>query len=254
MLLLAIPAPVSAAGELFTLAGTGTAGQVREGGAASRAGLGTYAEVAPLPDGGFLVGDADTVWRVDAQARIRTVAKSKFFITGLAALPGGGFLVADEDDRSILMIDPHGAIRTVAGGGTSRANGVPATRARLGFPLGVAALPGDGFVIADAGEDPDEDDDGALVGGTIRRVGPDGRISIVAGTGEQFEFNADLHGQPATTVQITPSGVAVTPDGGLLIATTTPAAWIAWRPAGRSRRRRARSSRPPSRRSRTAAS
>ncbi len=220
-LLLANPAPAAAAGEIFTLAGTGTAGPVRNGGAASLAGLGTYAEIAPLPAGGFLAGDSYTVWRVDPQGRIHTVAgpghgKSRFFIGGLAALPGGGVLVVDEDHRTIRMIDPHGVITTVAGGGSSRANGIPATRARLGFPLDVAALPGGGFVFTDAGEDPEADD--ALVGGTVRRVGPDGRISIVAGTGEEFEFNADLHGQPATTVQITPSAVAVTPDGGLLIA------------------------------------
>src|SRR4051794_7301272 len=232
-LLVASPAPAHAAGEIYTLAGTGTEGPVREGGAAVRAGIGTFAVVAPLPEGGFLVGDGDTVWRVDAQGRIDTVAghgrrrtrgdggparKASFFVADVAALPGGGFLVVDQDHRCIRMVDPHGIITTVAGGGSSRTNGIPATRARLGFPLDVEALPGGGFVFTDVGEDPDDEDDDAIVGGTIRRVGPDGRISVVAGTGEELDFNPELNGQPATTVPISPSGVAVTPDGGLLIA------------------------------------
>jgi len=139
-------------------------------------------------------------------------------VADVAALPGGGFLVVDQDHRCIRMVDPHGIITTVAGGGSSRANGIPATRARLGFPLDVEALPGGGFVFTDVGEDPDDEDDDAIVGGTIRRVGPDGRISVVAGTGQKADFNPELNGQPATTVPISPSGVAVTPDGGLLIA------------------------------------
>ena len=44
---------------------------VPEGGSAIRAGIGSDASVAALPGGGFLVGDAGTVLRVDAQGRIQ---------------------------------------------------------------------------------------------------------------------------------------------------------------------------------------
>jgi hypothetical protein len=93
----------------------------------------------------------------------------------------------------------------VAGNGTRgfSGDGGPATAAEIFDPNGLAVLPDGGFLIAD----------GDYV---VRRVFPDGTITTVAGTGVQG-FSGD--GGPATAAQLNlPYSVAVTPDGGFLIA------------------------------------
>ena len=220
-LLLLVPcATAQAAGEVYTVAGTGTAARVLDGDPATRAGLLQGATVAPLPGGGFLVGSGPSILRVDPQGVIRKVAgsiQSGFSGDGgpalraeltageLAPLPGGGFLFVDPFADRVRMVDPSGVITTVAGGGTSRADGVPATQARLTNPNDVAAAPGGGFVVA-------------LEGKLVRRVGPDGRIATIAGDGTEALDPVDLHGQPATSVGLSVSGIDVAADGGVLIA------------------------------------
>jgi len=83
-------------------------------------------------------------------------------------------------------------------------DGGPAVQALLNHPRGMAALPGGGFLIADAFAD------------VVRRVGPDGIISTVAGTGTRGYGGDD---GPATRAQLAlPHAVAVIPGGGFLIA------------------------------------
>jgi hypothetical protein len=101
---------------------------------------------------------------------------------------------------------PDGTIRTVAGTGLygDSGDGGPATAAQIKDPLGLAALPDGGFLIADGGA------------GRIRRVSATGIITTVAGNGTRG-FSGD--GGPATAAEIfDPNGVAVMPDGGFLIA------------------------------------
>jgi glucose/arabinose dehydrogenase len=83
-------------------------------------------------------------------------------------------------------------------------DGGPATAANLQAPLGVAALPDGGFLIADA------------AAARVRRVSATGIITTVAGNGTRG-FSGD--GGSATAAQIfDPNGLAVMPDGGFLIA------------------------------------
>jgi hypothetical protein len=213
---LALAAPASAhADELFTVAGGGSA-EPHIGLPATLAELPPDVAVAALPAGGFLVGADSRVWRVDAQGTLRLAAGSgRLGFTGdggpatlaeidvddLAVLPGGGFLILDENDQRVRMVDANGIITTVAGGGTSTASGIPATQAALDVPNHLAVLPGGGFVIGD-----DFD--------LVREVGPDGLIRTIAGGGE----DEDVHGQPATAVDLDVSDVAAEPDGGVLVA------------------------------------
>jgi len=190
---------------IFTLAGTGTAGTVRDNTLAVRANLPADASVAPLPDGTFLVGAGDAVHRVDARGTLRTVVRGTH-VSGLAALPGGGFLIADGEKGKVLLVDGSGRMTTVAGGGKSRADGVPATQAALGQISAVAPVPGGGFVIGDGGI------------GLVRRVEPDGVIRTIAGNGETESEVPALTGQPATSVALNVSDVAVTPGGDVLVA------------------------------------
>src|SRR5262249_41168759 len=127
---------------------------------------------------------------------------------GVAAASDGGFLIADLGSQRIRRVAPDGTITTVAGTGTRGfgGDGGAATSALLANPSGVAILPGGGFLISDTSNH------------RVRRVGPDGSISTVAGSGTAG-FSGD--GGSATSARLSsPAGVGVTRTGGILIADT----------------------------------
>jgi len=222
----AFPQEASAAGTgtISTIAGSDSFGDFTgDGGPAPAAALNEPLGVAVMPDGGYLIADAgnDRVRRVFADGTIRTVAGTGWFgdsgdggpataasfkdPIGVAVLPDGSFLIADAGAGRVRRVSPTGIITTVAGNGTRgfSGDGGPATAAEIFDPNGLAGLPDGGFLIAD----------GDYV---VRRVFPDGTITTVAGTGVPG-FSGD--GGPATAAQLNvPYSVAVTPDGGFLIA------------------------------------
>ena len=94
-------------------------------------------------------------------------------------------------------------ITTVAGNGERdfSGDGGPATAAKLSDPFSVAVGPDGSVYVTDTGNS------------RIRRVGPDGIITTVAGNGRSG-FSGD--GGPAVAAQLAgPNGVAVGPDGSL---------------------------------------
>jgi hypothetical protein len=100
----------------------------------------------------------------------------------------------------------EGTIVTVAGTGVDGhdGDGGPATAAAIDHPRGIAALPGGGFVFAEP------------FANTVRRVGPDGTITTIAGTGTAG-FSGD--GGPATHAEFRGvHGVGLLPDGGFVLA------------------------------------
>src|SRR5215510_11081933 len=102
-----------------------------------------------------------------------------------------------------------GVITRVAGrtgtDGNSGDNG-PATEAELNLPFGVAVTADGGFLIADQGNS------------VVRKVSSAGVITRVAGTGTAG--NSGDNG-PATDADLNfPGAVAVSADGGFLIADT----------------------------------
>jgi len=99
-----------------------------------------------------------------------------------------------------------GVIIRVAGTGTPGNSGDdgPATDAQLNRPFGVAVTADGGFLFADA------------FNNVVRQVSSADVISRVAGTGAVGNAGDD---GPATDAQLhQPVGVAVTADGGFLIA------------------------------------
>ncbi len=72
---------------------------------------------------------------------------------GVSPAPDGGYLIADTGNERIRRVAPGGAIGTVAGTGSGgfSGDGGPAAMAELSEPTAVAAAPGGGFLIADAG-------------------------------------------------------------------------------------------------------
>jgi sugar lactone lactonase YvrE len=214
-------------GVIRTLAGIGAAGNSGDGGRATDAELNRPGAVAMMADGGFLIADTvnHQVRRVLPDGAIVHVAgtgtpgksgnggpaaiAALYFPSDLAVMADGGFLIADSGNHAVRRVAPDGVITLVAGiigtAGNSGDDGL-ATDAKLNRPNGVAVMADGGFLIADT------------LNHEVRRVSPAGVITRVAGTGTVGNSGDD---GPATNAQLNnPSGVAVTADGGFLIADT----------------------------------
>jgi hypothetical protein len=194
--------------------------------------------VAPTADGGFLIAHTwnNRVRRVAPDGTITTAAGSGVHQgdqleglgdggpaaaasldgpSGVATMPDAGFVIADTGNHRIRRVSPNGTISTVAGTdqGFSGDGGL-ATKGRLASPRGVAVGPGGYVLIADSLND------------RVRRVGRDGRISTVAGSGTHMYSGTVLladalrwDGEPAAAAILdAPTGLAVTPEHGLFAA------------------------------------
>ena len=126
--------------------------------------------------------------------------------SGVAVTADGGFLIADTGNNVVRKV-AAGVITRVAGTYSTGSAGDdgPAAEAQLNRPEAVAVTADGGFLIADAGNN------------VVRAVSAAGVITRVAGTyGPAGDAGDD---GPATLAQLNrPSGVAVTADGGFLIA------------------------------------
>jgi hypothetical protein len=215
---------VSATGTITRVAGTGTQGRSGDDGPATSAQLKSPEAVAVTPDGGFLIADSgnSVVRKVSPTGTISRIAGTGISgnsgddgpateaqlrsPTSVAVTPDGGFLIADANARVVRKVSPSGIISRVAGTGVSGKGGDdgPATEAQLEGPSAVAVTPDGGFLIADS------------MAFVVRKVSSAGIISRVAGTGSPGYTGDD---GPATEAQLgSPVAVAVTPDGGFLIA------------------------------------
>lgn len=212
-------------GIVRTIAGrAGRAGRGGDGGPASGARLDRPSGAVSTPGGTLVVDTAnDRIRLIDGKGVIRAVAGTESSgysgdggpataarlrePTGISLVPGGGFLIADAGNNVVRRVFPDGRIATVAGIGRSgyAGDGGLATAARLSRPFAVAAMPDGGFVVADNGNQ------------RIRRVGPDGTISTIAGTGTRG-YSGD--GGPATGAELAdPRGLAVL-AGAIFVADT----------------------------------
>jgi hypothetical protein len=221
MLMLCAAAAAGSAGDINTVAGTGTPGGVGDGGPAAVAELQTPTNVSATPDGGYLIVDQGNskVRRVAPDGTITTVAGN-----GTAGFSGDGgpatsaqlnapnaavmrangdILIADSNNHRVRLVS-GGSIMTVVGDGTATfgGDGGPASAAKVRFPVGLAVTSDGGYLIADNDNH------------RIRQVDAGGNIATVAGTGTPG-YNGD--GIAATSAQLNnPSGVAVMPDGGFV--------------------------------------
>lgn len=220
---------VTSGGTALTLAGDGSTptvpvpGAGGDGGPAEDAQISAPHDVAVLGDGAVLVTDTGThrIRRISPGGVITTVAGATPVAglagdggpalaarlntpTAIAPTADGGFLIADTGNHRIRRVGPDGVITTVAGTGPGLGgDGGPATAAQLRGPTAVTALPDGGFLIGDTGN------------GRVRRVGPNGVITTVAGRG--FGFAGD-GGPPSGTALSAPGDVLPLSNGGLLIA------------------------------------
>jgi sugar lactone lactonase YvrE len=210
-------------------------GDAGDGGPADLALLNWCAGLALAPDGALYIADAGNhrVRRVAPDGTIATVAGcgQRGFAgdgglairallarpEGVAVGPDGALYIADTCNDRVRRVGLDGVIATVAGAGDRRlaldgeevverfgGDGGPATAARLNWPSDVAVGPDDSLYIADT------------YNGRIRRVGPVGVITTVAGGGAPGALG---DGGPAEEAWLfLPHGVAVASDGALLVA------------------------------------
>lgn len=119
---------------------------------------------------------------------------------GLAVDRSGNVFIAD-DRGQVRRVNSAGVITTVAGGGNSFAEDIPATQAKLPRATGVALDAVGNLYVAYSTPD----------GVVVRQVGTDGRIRTV--------FQSGTQPQTAGNVQHRPS-VALDPQGRLIITDT----------------------------------
>ncbi len=124
---------------------------------------------------------------------------------GVATGPDGSIFIADGFNKRIRKISPNGIITTIAGNpaGNELDNG-PAKLIKIGMPMSIALGPDGSIYFAEDARH------------RIRKIDPEGSISVVAGTGS-YGLSGD--GGPAKLAQLNaPGDIALAPDGSIYIA------------------------------------
>lgn len=215
---------VNAAGVIQTVAGTGTPTSTGDGGPATAATFNQPLGVAAGPGGVIYVSDSlsHRVRRIDPDGTILTVAGTGvggyggdggpgveaqlFYPAGLAVDTAGNLYIADQGNHRIRRLSPDGALARFAGTGEPGygGSGGLAISAKLRDPYGLAFDAAGNLYVAELGNH------------RVRRIGTDGIIHDVAGTGESG-FSGD--GGVATQARLNhPQGVAADAAGNLYIA------------------------------------
>jgi uncharacterized protein (TIGR03437 family) len=216
---------ISTAGVLNAYAGTGTPSYSGDGGPAAAAQLNAAAGVAVDSQGTLYIADTlNQRLRAVVNLTISTVTGTG--VPGFAGEnvspagaqvnnPGGAVVdpigriyLADTGNSRVRRIDPGGNISTVAGNGNAAyyGDGGPARLAGINMPEGLALDSGGSLYLADT------------LDNAVRKVGQDGTIVTVAGTGTAA-FSGD--GGPAVKAALNhPQGVAVDSAGNVYIADT----------------------------------
>jgi uncharacterized protein (TIGR03437 family) len=117
----------------------------------------------------------------------------------------GNIFIADDGNDRIREINPAGTIQTIAGNGLFHfsGDGGPATSATLDFPVGVIGDSSGNLYVAEG------------IASRIRRIAPDGTISVYAGKGG-LGYSGD-NGPAVSAALNAPMYMTFAPDGSLLV-------------------------------------
>jgi sugar lactone lactonase YvrE len=217
---------VNRAGTITTIAGTGIPGSSGDGGPAISAQLWLPMGVALDIEANLYIADTQNnrVRKVDRGGTITTIAGTGQWglsgdggpatsaqlrlTTGVAVDGRGNIYIADFENDRVRKVDRGGTITTIAGtdGGFS-GDGGPAVSARLWRPDAVAVDIQRNVYIADRYNQ------------RVRKVGPSGTITTIAGTGKPGVGGFSGDGGRATAAYLSfPAGVAVDERGNVYIA------------------------------------
>jgi sugar lactone lactonase YvrE len=166
-----------------------------------------FLEVWRVESGGFIT----LVWRSSARTNGgESTLAPNLPVGGLAVATDGTLYIADRAANLVWKLAVDGALSAYAGTGQAGfddGDETAATSARLHWPIGLALDKQGNLYIADAGNN------------RIRKVDARGRITTVAGSG-RYEGNSGDGGQAVEARLSFPFGVAVGPDGSIVIADT----------------------------------
>src|SRR5438105_474254 len=215
---------VVSAGTISTYAGTGRS-TTGDGGPASQATVAVPSKVAFDSKGNYYFAELahHQVRKVDTNGIITTVAgKGTGGFSGdggpatqaelweprnVAVDPSDNLLIADSRNARIRRVDHNGIITTIAGGGSTWADNVPATQTALAYPWGLAFDHLGRLYIAEP-----------YNAAVVRRIDADGIIHVVAGGNTS---NDPGDGSLATNAYIGRiEGIALDADDNLYIADT----------------------------------
>jgi sugar lactone lactonase YvrE len=176
--------------------------------------------VAVAADGAAFVtdaGDSHRLRRIGVDGHVSTLAgggrglvdgrgpQARFATPSALAIDASGVLyVADTGNHAIRRVTPDGQVTTLAGDGIAGDLDGPAGSARFNAPVGVAVDTRGRVIVADTYND------------RIRAISPDGQVTTLAGGTEP----GYVDGGPLAARFDTPCGVAVAPDGRVLVADT----------------------------------
>ena len=159
-------------------------------------------DAAPFAGGGGRAG---------TRAEGRPAAEATLYGAAPAALgPDGSVALVEQDLHAVRVVRPNGTVATVAGNAGAlfwrsgfAGDGRPARTALLDGPRGVAYAPDGTLYVADT------------LNNRVRRVGRDGVITTIAGTGERAESGDD---GPANRAALRdPARLAVADDGAIWV-------------------------------------
>ncbi len=175
--------------------------------------------IVALDDGTLVVsdaGDSHRIRRIAPDGTVTTVAGGgPGFVDGRGAAarfrtpsaiamgPDGALYVADTGNNAIRRVTLDGEVTTVAGDGIAGDADGPVRDARFNAPVGVTVDGAGRIVVADTYND------------RIRMILPGDRVLTIAGEGA-----GHVDGARSIARFDTPCGVAVDPDGRILVADT----------------------------------
>ncbi|MBP8297822.1 MAG: hypothetical protein KAX84_17045, partial [Burkholderiales bacterium] len=199
-------------GTISTFAGNGTHVTSGDGGPATQAGIaGAFGlDLALGADGTLYIAGGGAMRRVSPDGIISSIVvpgTQTALTPSKIALGADGSLYLSGPGHSISRLSPDGVISPVAGTGVSgfTGDGGPAVQARVKFPDSIALGPDGTIYFSDFGNH------------RVRRIGPDGIINTLTGTGTFGDYGGD--GGPAGQAKLNgPIGLAIGPDNALLIA------------------------------------
>jgi DNA-binding beta-propeller fold protein YncE len=192
----AVTAPLS---EVFTVAGA-------SGGAAR------FTEpfgIAVANDATIYVtdGDAGELWQIKPDGRASVLVGNLDTPSEVALAPDGSLLIAETGAHVIRRVHPADGRTEIVAGVTGRAGYLDGSGAQALFnaPVGVAVGSDGSIFVADTYND------------RIRAIDREGNVRTLAGAGEASFADASTGAQAQFD---TPCGIAVAPDGALIIADT----------------------------------